>query len=196
MNTDHQKARLPLFPLHTVLFPGGKIPLRIFEPRYIDMVRTSLREDSGFGIAAIKRGREVGTPAEPHGFGTLATVGDWNQGKDGLLNITVIGTHRFQVHGYYEQNDGALHADVTWLPNYTQPLPAEYAELAQLLAGVSDHEWSPEGAQWGDAAWIAHRLAERLPLSLARKVELLSLDQPVKLLAAIKREIAQRRAAQ
>ena len=86
---------LPLFPLHTVLFPGGLLPLRIFESRYLDMISDCLRNDRGFGVCLISAGREVGDGAECFDVGTLARIQDWDSTPDGLLGIIARGEQRF-----------------------------------------------------------------------------------------------------
>ena len=89
--------QVALFPLNTVLFPGGPLPLRVFEPRYLDMISRCMKEDAPFGVLLIRDGHEAG-PATTHHVGTLARVTDWYQGSDGLLGITAIGTERFRLH--------------------------------------------------------------------------------------------------
>ena len=96
---------IPLFPLNTVLFPGGPLPLRIFESRYIDMISRCMKHDSPFGVLLIREGQEAG-PATMHTVGTLATVTDWYQGSDGLLGITAIGSERFELLSADRQHDG------------------------------------------------------------------------------------------
>ena len=91
------QIQIPLFPLGTVLFPGGPLPLRIFEPRYLDMVSDCLRNDKAFGVCLIKDGREVGEPAQPFDVGTMAKIVDWDRTDDGLLAITALGTSRFRI---------------------------------------------------------------------------------------------------
>ena len=83
----NEAVRIPLFPLNTVLFPGGPLPLRIFETRYIDMISERMREDAPFGVLLIKEGHEAG-PASTYEIGTLARITDWYQGSDGLLGIS------------------------------------------------------------------------------------------------------------
>ena len=84
--------QVPLFPLNTVLFPGGPLPLRIFEARYVDMISHCLKENASFGVLLIREGQEAGTPASTFEVGTLARIVDWYQGSDGLLGVTAIGT--------------------------------------------------------------------------------------------------------
>ena len=102
---------VPLFPLRTVLFPGGPLPLRIFEQRYLDMISSCLKRDEPFGVVLIRSGSEVGS-AEVYDSGTLARITDWYQGSDGLLGITATGTDRFRIRSSSRQPDGLLIGDV------------------------------------------------------------------------------------
>ena len=92
-----ETLRIPLFPLGTVLFPGGLLPLKIFEQRYLDMAAACLKDDKPFGICLIAEGGEVGAPAAPHPVGTLATIGDWEMEQLGILMVTVHGSRRFRI---------------------------------------------------------------------------------------------------
>src|SRR5215213_566751 len=98
----------PLFPLNTVIFPGGMLPLRIFEPRYLDMVSNCLRNDTGFGVCLIKRGRETGQPAEIFTIGTLCKIVDWATLPDGLLGVTAQGERKIKVMASRVQSDHLL----------------------------------------------------------------------------------------
>ncbi|HEY0720771.1 MAG TPA: LON peptidase substrate-binding domain-containing protein, partial [Gammaproteobacteria bacterium] len=91
------RLRIPLFPLHSVLFPGGPLALRIFEPRYLDMVSRCMREECAFGISLIQEGDEVGDAAQPYEIGTLARISYFERRPDGLLGITVRGEQRFRI---------------------------------------------------------------------------------------------------
>ncbi|HEY7377666.1 MAG TPA: LON peptidase substrate-binding domain-containing protein, partial [Steroidobacteraceae bacterium] len=102
---DKPIEEIALFPLNTVLFPGGPLPLRIFEPRYIDMVRRCLREQRGFGVVLIRSGNEVG-PAEFESVGTLARIVDFHALSDGLLGLVNVGERRFRVISRRRQDDG------------------------------------------------------------------------------------------
>src|SRR5512139_2924175 len=92
-----ERLRIPLFPLHTVLFPGGPLALRIFEPRYLDMISRVMKEERRFGICLIQEGEEVGDAAQPHTIGTLGRISYFNRRSDGLLGITVQGEQRFRI---------------------------------------------------------------------------------------------------
>ena len=108
-------ATLPLFPLNTVLFPGGPLRLRIFEPRYLDMVSRCMREDTGFGVALIVAGREAGGSAQTVEIGTLARIVDFEQLDDGLLGITARGERRFRIVHVHQESDGLNVCHVEWL---------------------------------------------------------------------------------
>src|SRR5687768_15209514 len=97
---------LPLFPLNTVLFPGGPLRLRIFEPRYLDMVSRCMRESSSFGVALITEGKEAGGTARTTGVGTTARIVDFERLDDGLLGITARGEQRFTIEDVRTQSDG------------------------------------------------------------------------------------------
>ncbi|HKL63591.1 MAG TPA: LON peptidase substrate-binding domain-containing protein [Woeseiaceae bacterium] len=107
-------TEIPLFPLRTVLYPEGPLPLRIFETRYVDMISRCLREDAGFGVVLIREGTETGT-ASTCATGTLAKIIDWYQGSDGLLGITAQGSRRFRLETVRQAPDGLNFGRVEWL---------------------------------------------------------------------------------
>ncbi len=174
---------IALFPLNIVLFPGGPLPLRIFETRYVDMVRRCMREGASFGAVLIREGGEVG-PAETFDVGTLADIVDFHQLSDGLLGLSCVGRQRFRIRSRCTQADGLNLAEVDLLPLRPMvPVPARHARLAELLkhvlpqlgevyAGIEMH---PD-----DAAWVGYRLAEILPIPLADKQSALELDDPIR----------------
>lgn len=181
---------IPLFPLHTVLFPEGLLPLRIFEPRYVDMVSACLRNGSPFGVCLIKEGREVGEAAQVQPVGTLARIVDWEQLPDGLLGITVKGEERFRVVGSRIQGDHLRIGEIETLPAVPQAaLDAEYRSLAELLSRILDelgepYTSMPRAPERAD--WVGARLSELLPLSLDIKQRLLELDDPYQRLALLR----------
>ena len=125
---------MPLFPLNTVLFPGGPLRLRIFEPRYLDMVSRCMREDSGFGVALIVAGREAGGAAQTVEIGTLARIVDFEQLDDGLLGITARGERRFRILHVHQESDGLNVCQVEWRDDEARAeVPPEHAVLAELL---------------------------------------------------------------
>ena len=179
-----QLQEIPLFPLSTVLFPGGPLPLRIFEARYIDLVRRCLRENSGFGVVLIKEGEESGSaPAETYDVGTYARIVDFSGQPDGLLGIEARGERRFRIHARSRARDGLNMADVEWLPEeIATPLPEEFADLQPALDYVLSQVGDPYDSlerKLDDAGWVAGRLAEILPLPPAHKQQCLEIDDPV-----------------
>ncbi|MDZ7736823.1 MAG: LON peptidase substrate-binding domain-containing protein [Gammaproteobacteria bacterium] len=179
---------LPLFPLGAVLFPEGRLGLRVFEPRYLDMVSDCLREDGSFGICLIRDGREVGSAAQPYEIGTEARIIDWDRNDDGLLGLTVHGGRRFRAETTQVQPDNLLLAEVSWLADDIVPLPAEYTPLAELLWQLLQQvepERASEGERFSDAAWVGYRLAECLPLQAEQSQALLAQDDPVVRLQAL-----------
>ena len=173
---------IALFPLNIVLFPGGPLPLRIFETRYVDMVRRCMREGTNFGVVLIREGREVG-PAETFDVGTLADIVDFHQLSDGLLGLSCVGRQRFRIRSRSRQADGLNLAEIDPLqPESALPVPARHSRLAELLKNVLPQLGEVyEGIEMrpDDAAWVGYRLAEILPIPLADKQRVLELDDPI-----------------
>lgn len=170
---------IPLFPLHTVLFPGGPLRLRIFEPRYLTMIGRCMREESGFGVALIEQGREAGGRARTVGVGTLARIVDFEQLAGGLLGITALGERRFRIVAVHIQDDGLNLADVDWLSEqHDVTIPHEHEILAQLLQRAFEQAGSTyaQERRYNDASWVSMRLAEILPLQSAERQEMLEMD--------------------
>ena len=164
--------QVPLFPLNTVLFPGGPLPLRIFEPRYLDMVSACLKSDKPFGVLLIREGRESG-PAATHSVGTLARITDWYQGSDGLLGITAVGETRFRLLASHRERNGLNVGDVELLPDEgPMPLPEEYRAMSGILSGVLDNLgllYQSLERRMDDANWVTNRFVEILPIDLEQK---------------------------
>jgi Lon protease-like protein len=180
---------IALFPLHTVLFPGGPLPLRIFETRYTDMVRRCMREQQPFGVVLIQEGDEAGEVATTATVGCTARIADFHTLKDGLLGISCVGVRKFSVQRVWRASDGLNMGEVAWLPVEPElPLPAECERLAtalrRALDELSEHYENVE-RKFDDASWVGARLAELLPIDLAEKQALLELDDPVERLNAL-----------
>jgi Lon protease-like protein len=172
-------TRLPLFPLRAVLFPGGAIRLRIFERRYLDMIRDCSRSGGGFGVCLILDGGEVGAPASPAAVGTEARIEDFDSTPEGLLGISARGARRFHVERTHVQDSGLVVGDVRWLPEApAQPVPAEYGLLATLLGNLLEHfrQLPDDAALLDEAGWVSWRLAEILPLEQVDRQVLLQID--------------------
>lgn len=175
-------TRLPLFPLASIVLPGGLLRLRLFEPRYLDMVSDCLKRDSGFGICLIRQGEETGEPALPYGTGTEVRIVDWDRQPDGLLGITVRGQHKIQVHDLDAQADQLVIAQVSALPpEPAEPVPDDCAMLVDVLRqtlGQLDSLIQYDDPQWDDARWVGSRLTELLPLPPRVRQFLVELDNP------------------
>ena len=168
-------VEIPLFPLNTVLFPGGPLLLRIFEPRYLDMISRCLQQGSCFGVVAIKQGSEIGA-ADTFRVGTLAEIVDWRQETDGVLGITAAGRGCFEIEQASRQQDGLYVGQVKLLDSeLAVSLPPEHAPLSSLLRkllSLAGH-YGDIGTAYDDASWVGYRLAEIAPLPLPAKQLLL-----------------------
>lgn len=174
---------LGLFPLHTVLLPGAALGLRVFEARYLDLVRDCGRSDRGFGVCMILKGEEVGAPAAAAAFGTEARIEDFGQDEDGLLTLRVRGARRFHVERARVRDNGLQVADIRWCEaDEPEPVRPEHGLLPVLLERIIEKTGGEfahaDHALFDDAAWIGWRLAELLPLHDSQRQELLQLDDP------------------
>ena len=177
-------TEIPLFPLRTVLFPGGNLPLRIFEQRYLPMIRECASQDTGFGVCLIQEGEEAIAPVKPARIGTLARIVDWFTLEDGLLGVSTVGTARFLTEHTSKQEDGLFIGQVSWLPEPSPcPVPVAHSVLSDVLGrfmekvGDDYPEYRPDLLQ--DAVWVGYRLTELLPLPTIEKQHLLELSDPV-----------------
>ena len=172
---------LPIFPLRTILFPDSKLPLRIFEPRYIDMVSRSMREDSEFGIIL---SRESTDPKmfETYDTGTLAKIIDWDQGGDGLLGITTLGTQKFRLKELNKLEDGLNIGSIERIEKEGDYKPLkEFTHLVELLQAILDdvNIYDDDEKRFDSASWISYRFAEILPLRIEDKQKCLEIDDPI-----------------
>ena len=177
---------LPLFPLQTVLFPGGPLDLRIFEPRYVDMVASVLRGDNRFGVVAIRAGSEVGA-AETFPVGTSAEIVDW-EATGGLLAISTLGRESFRIEDTSRRRDGLYVGRVALLGDLpATPLPAEHAKLATLLRGLLAQLpiYATVATAYEDATWVGARLTEILPFTVPLKQAVLETRDPLERLEQI-----------
>ena len=176
-----ESADIPLFPLNTVLFPGGPLSLRIFERRYLDLVRDCTRNGSGFGVCLILQGREAGEPAVPAAVGTFARIVDFYTLSDGLLGIRASGGQRFHVDRSRVRDNGLAHGEVQFWPDEPAiAIPPEHALLATILERLLDKlESKYERDSLDDASWVGFRLAETLPLENRERQHLLQMTDPL-----------------
>lgn len=171
---------LPLFPLPLVLFPGAGIPLRIFESRYLEMVRDCSRNDTGFGIVRIEQ--DGGEPPRHAVVGTEARIRDFSTLDDGLLGIDCVGTRRFRITATRARDNGLIMADVEWLATEApRPVPARYAALQTMLREILQHREFRDltDADPDEAVSLGMTLSSVLPLDSAQAQMLLELTEPV-----------------
>ncbi len=183
---------LPLFPLKTVLFPDGVLPLRVFETRYVDMIRERMKAGAPFGVVAIRSGSEVGQAAEPYHVGTLAHIAEWDMPDFGVLLLSTRGGERFRIietrtlpsqlieartesiaeetaAGEAEGSDDGAGAALPLCANVLRVLIDDLQQRAQEEAADNFINPFPEPHRLDDAGWVANRWSEMLPISLADK---------------------------
>lgn len=179
--------QIPLFPLSVPLFPGVTLPLRIFEQRYLRLVSESLKSDTGFGVALIREGGEVGR-ASTWPLGLYVKIVDWSQGEEGLLHVQVQGERRFRITDTSRADDGLVQAEVEWLPEPDpQPVPEECDGLLAVLDELKQHATMLplKFAPVDSADALSWQLAQLLPLDDKVRVELLAIDDPLVRLAEL-----------
>ncbi len=194
---EKSRIEIPLFPLGSVLFPGGVLSLKVFEQRYLDMAAECLRRKSPFGVCLIASGKEVGEPAKPHMIGTLAHIDNAEMPQLGILLLKVRGAQRFRILSSTVLADGLLQATVELIDEIEGcVVPDALQGLLPLLRKiVSDlgPEKMPTPHAFDDAAWVGYRLTEILPVQALAKQKLLELEDPVSRLEIIHTYLAQRR---
>jgi Lon protease-like protein len=183
-------SHIPLFPLSTVLFPGGNLPLRIFERRYIDMVRDCSANDSCFGVCLLTRSKDGGNVSYHARMGTTARIFDFSTLDDGLLGIVSRGEQRFVIRATSMRDNGLLMGDVDLI---TDPDPVDVPEQFSVLSLVAGKfmeqlgdrypDFQPDQLQ--DADWLGYRLSELLPLENEERQALLQLDDPLERLQVL-----------
>ena len=186
-----EPTTIPLFPLHAVLYPGGRLPLRIFEQRYMDMAKVCLKDESAFGICLILHGKEAGQPAVPEEIGTLARIVEWDMPQLGVLNVTVQGEERFRIVDYQAERSGLLRATVDMIaPEPAHGMPDEYTILVPALRALfaeMGQEAPPLPHRFDDAAWVGFRFSELLPFYREDKQRLLEMADSLERLEMVRR---------
>lgn len=187
---------VPIFPLNAVLFPGGLLPLRVFEARYMDMTRDCLKRDQPFGVCLIREGTEVGAPAVPEGVGCLAKILEWDMQQQGILNIKTRGGQRFRILERRAEAQGLISAEIELIPPEARvAVPAEFASCARLVEMVVVDQGKSIFAEphaFDDASWVGYRLAEILPVPLIAKQKLLELSGSLARLSILQRFLESR----
>jgi Lon protease-like protein len=189
---------LPLFPLATVLFPGGLLPLRVFEQRYIELAKRSIRDDSPFGVCLIDEGAEVMGPGRPppkfEAIGTLARITDFDMPESGILHLRTRGETRFRVLAHRVEPNGLVVADAVPIDaEPALPLPADGAPLARLVELIANRvgaENFPSPHRL-DESWVGYRLAEALPLPPGIRQRMLEINDAGVRLQVLRRFLQQ-----
>lgn len=193
--TDHQVA---IFPLNTVLFPGGRLPLRIFEQRYIEMTKQCIANNRPFGVCQIKEGREIGTPAVPEAVGCLASIIEWDMPQLGMFELKTEGTQRFRILHSEVARNGLITATIETLPP-EEPATPSSALCAEVLKAIIDQVGSvhfPAPHHFDDASWIGYRLAEILPIDRDTRQRMLLLSDPAERLSQLEQLLNEKGAPQ
>jgi Lon protease-like protein len=174
---------IPLFPLNTIVFPGGLLKLKIFEQRYLDMTKRCIADQSGFGVIATQ------DDGVAYGVGTLVTVTEWDMPHTGIFALKTMGATRFVVREKWVEKDGLNRGRVTQIPDEDDvTLPAEFTHLAGLVEGIVaryGEDTFPQPLRLDSASWVSARLAEVMPLNLRIKQQLLEINDPVLRLKAL-----------
>lgn len=186
-------ASIPLFPLNTTLFPDGHLPLQVFEVRYLDVVKRCIEQDEQFGVVSLLEGSETRVPDQQDTLstgGTMARITEWVSPMPGLLQISCIGTTRFQVRSAHQLKHGLWMADVdNMAEDMVVPVPAEQQDVANALGSlirslqkkqisISKMPLSPP-YRLDEAGWVANRWCELLRLPQEEKQRLLLQENPV-----------------
>lgn len=199
MNPDITTESQPLFPLNTVLFPGGILPLQIFEQRYLDLVKSCMKNEHGFVIVLINNGKEVSDVPKVYKTGTYTNIVDWETLDNGLLGITAQGVRRVHLHTVTAKDNGLLMSQINDVENCdknTVILSKEHDDLIKTLQELSKHPYVAArypNIDYSSANEVCNRLSELLPIPNLLKQELLEtflIDHHIEKLQIILRKLA------
>lgn len=172
-----EKTTIPLFPLDVVLFPGGALPLRIFEPRYLDMVSDCMKSEGKIGVVLIEKGKEAGAAAKVHDVGTVSYISYWHKRNDGLLGITLTGEQRFRVISTEIKSNQLTIAEIELLPNLinsdNETDADKFITLLKQIISQLEPPFTTMKKYYNDLDWVSARLIELLPLRLKDKQDML-----------------------
>ena len=193
LDNDMEEGKIltvPLFPLETVLFPGGALPLRIFEPRYLDMISHCMKTGCGVGVVLIDKGKEVGDAAQTCDTGTLSNITYWHKRTDGMLGITLTGEQRFKICNSAIQPNQLILAEIELLPHIEKPETGHAEEVLEKLLKQIISQLEPPFTTmekyYDDIEWVSSRLIELLPLPLQKKQEMLCQEDVAERLQQLK----------
>lgn len=177
-----ETVEVAIFPLNTVLFPGGLLPLKIFEQRYLDMTRDCLRDNAPFGVFLIRDGAEVGAPATCEEIGCIAAIIEWEMLQLGIFQLLTQGQDKARILQRRVENNGLVRGEVELLPAEAPiPLSPQFQRCAEILKMIIEKngaQFFPQPQRYGDALWVGYRLAEVLPMEITNRQKLLELADP------------------
>lgn len=175
--------KVPVFPLNSVVLPGGRVPLQLFEPRYIDMLTRCMKDDQGFVITLLRDGAETGPVASFYETGTYVRIIDFQQLDNGLLGITVEGEAKVSITCTWQQDDGLNLCEMMFLPaEVSGSIPTAFYELPSVLRALFRHPVIHElgmSVDYEDARDVSWRLTELLPLDKQEKQHLMEMQDPL-----------------
>lgn len=182
-----------IFPLNTVLFPEGLLPLKVFEQRYVEMTKACLRDEQPFGVCLIREGNEVGRAAVPEPLGCLARIVHWEMPQLGVFHLLARGEERFRIREMRIESNQLIAASVETLPPDTgrEAVDPICGSLLRTIIDKAGAERFPAPLQLDDAAWVGYRLAEVLPIDPAVRQDLLTLTDAPERLARLRRILVQ-----
>lgn len=162
------RLEVPIFPLHTVLYPGGVLPLRIFEQRYLEMTKACLRDGSPFGVCRIREGREVGLPAIPEQIGCTAMIQSWEMPHPGMFQLQSRGVQAFRILEHSIRENDLMRAQIEMLEDVHDAADNAVSPLCRQVLGQAIQQLGPEffppPRDFTNVRWVSYRLAEVLPL--------------------------------
>jgi uncharacterized protein len=189
MSASIERQELPLFPLHAVLFPAGLLSLKVFEARYLDLMARCVREQSPFGVVALRHGSEVrqgNDPIDPERRGVVAEVLDVDSVQPGILQVRCRGTQRFELRSTEQQADGLWVGTARMVDDdaVIAPDPSMHGTVRGLVNAIATLRLQNalpflEPFHFDDAGWVANRWCEILPIPMAAKQRLMELEDPV-----------------
>ena len=173
----NDSREVPLFPLGIVLFPGGLLPLKVFEQRYVEMTKACLRDGTPFGVCLIREGQEIGQPATPQSTGCLATIEQWDVPHPNLFALLVRGGGRFRIIDTTVNSSGLILGRIEMLPDATTGADMDEAceEVLRLAIKRAGADSVPGPIQLDNPVWVSYRLAEILPITPQEKQTLLEM---------------------
>lgn len=185
-----EQATFPVFLLPTVLFPGGHLPLKVFEQRYIDMVRECCASNTSFAACLLDPDQKANQHMTHMRVGTLAEITDFSTLEDGLLGITATGRQRYMIESTRMRDNGLMIADVNVMESPAAiSVPEEFSVLPMIcgkfMEQIGDRFPDFVPADLDNADWVGFRMAELLPYDLEEKQILLQIDDPLERLQLI-----------